>query len=109
MQVPAGTVEAHTLICKDLDRAVNAADGLNERLQRLADCCESSSREELSPIHQALLLRLAHHCTSASLVPTNPAVYPTRACQVGHVWPKGAQTLTNQTPSSLTIRGLCSL
>ena len=78
-------MEDHTLICKDLDRAVNAADGLNERLQRLADCCQSSSREELSPTHKALLLRLAHHCTSASLVPADPAVFPSRACQVGDV------------------------
>ena len=83
MQVPAGTVDDHTLICKALDRAVNAADGLNERLQRLADCCESSSREEQSPTHSALLLRLAHHCTSASLVPADLSSSSSRACQVG--------------------------
>ncbi len=83
MQVPAGTVEDHTLICKHLDRAVNAADGLNERLQRLADCCESSSREEQRPTHRALLQRLAYHCTSASLVPADPALSPSRQCQVG--------------------------
>ena len=82
MQVPAGTVQDHTLICKDLDRAINATDSLNERLQRLADCCEACSMEEQSLTHRTLLLRLADHCTSASVVPANSPSSSSRACQV---------------------------
>ena len=75
-------MQDHTLICKELDRAVNAMDSLNERLQRLADFCEASSRDEQSPTHRALLLRLAHQCMSAALLPTDGASSSGRSCQV---------------------------
>lgn len=57
-------------------------DSLNERLQRLADFCEASSRDEQSPTHKALLLRLAHLCMSAALLPTDGASSSGRSCQV---------------------------
>ncbi len=72
----------HTLICKQLDRAVNTVDSLNERLQRLANFCEATSRDEQSPTHRALLLRLAHQCISAALLPADGASPSGRPCQV---------------------------
>lgn len=81
-QVQGGTVADHTLVCKELDRAVNAADSLNERLQRLADFCEAASTGEHSAVPRALLLQLADLCGSAALIPADTALTSSRSCQV---------------------------